>query len=78
MDAQQTYTQQDVSRAVNAGADTVMDALDLGERDRDVVNLVVNAALAELERPGVTFDAVIGANFAETPQQVREWWSGWE
>lgn len=69
------YTHEHVSEAINAGADTVRDALDLGDRDIDLLNLVVNAAITSLEHPDSTFDDIVNANYAEnTPDDVRGWW----
>lgn len=68
------YGRERVSEAVNEGADTILDALDLGERDRDLVNLAVNAGLECLDRPGATFEEVVEANFTESPDEIRGWW----
>jgi hypothetical protein len=68
------YTPEQVATAVNAGADVVKDALDVGERDTDLINLVVNAALVCLKQPEADFDDVVKANYTETPDEVRGWW----
>ena len=69
------YEHDHVTNAINAGADTIRDALDLGERDTDLVNLVVNAAVTSLEQPGSTFDDIVNANYTDdTPDDVRGWW----
>ncbi|WP_205327050.1 hypothetical protein [Glycomyces sp. YM15] len=70
-----SYTRDQVSTAVNAGADTIKDALELGERDADLINLIVNAALTCLDRPDASFDDVVNENYGETtPEDVRGWW----
>lgn len=69
-----TYTRDRVSDAVNAGADIIRDALNLNDRDGDLLNLVVNAALTRLDQPDADFDDVVDANYTETPDQVRGWW----
>jgi hypothetical protein len=68
------YDHDHVTKAINEGADVIRDALDLGERDNDLLNLVINAAVTCMERPGSTFDDVVTANYAETPDEVRTWW----
>jgi hypothetical protein len=82
--AGKTYSREDVSRAVNAGADLVLQDggfyLDEG-RDWSLVNLVANAALSLLDDPGMSLDDVIGANWQErdedgndvTVETVRGW-----
>ena len=71
-----TYTYEQVSTAVNAGADLVTDGLaGLGDMERDLVNLVVNAALTVLEQPRVrTFDGVVRRCYSDSPREVRRWW----
>ncbi|MCE7011717.1 hypothetical protein LWC34_54230 [Kibdelosporangium philippinense] len=45
------FTREQVSRAVNDGADLVSDTLSIGELETDLINLVVNAALANWTTP---------------------------
>lgn len=65
------FTREQVSRAVNDGADLVSDTLSLGELETDLINVVVNAALAKLDNPNVDFDTVVEENFDGDP---RGWW----
>ena len=65
------FTREQLSRAVNDGAELVLDALLLGERDEDLITLVVNAALSKLDNPEVDLDAVIQDHYSEDP---RGWW----
>jgi hypothetical protein len=71
------YTREQVSEAVNAGADLVRDDLDLGDCDTDLINLLVNAALTLLDEPGLSLDDVIRRCYETEPAEVRGWWSGW-
>ncbi|MFE0775707.1 hypothetical protein [Streptomyces sp. NPDC058861] len=66
-----TYTYKQVRKAMNHGADMVMEEVG-GDRDTDLVNLVVNAALALLDDPSMDIDAVIEASY-EDPDEVRTW-----
>ncbi|OKH95406.1 hypothetical protein [Streptomyces uncialis] len=69
-----TYTRADISKAVNGGADLVHDELGLGERDYDLLGLIVNAAMAVLDQPGTSLDDVIRDSYKEEPEEVRGWW----
>jgi hypothetical protein len=71
------YDREEVSRAVNAGADLVRDGLPTGDRDSDLLNLVVNAALTLLDEPGLDLDEVIRRCYEVEPAVVRGWWGGW-
>lgn len=77
---QQTYSYDQVSRAANDGADLVTGGLDLGERDTDLINVVVNATLSLLQHPEMSLDDVLNANWEpdddhETAaEMVRSWW----
>ncbi|OLF13489.1 hypothetical protein [Actinophytocola xanthii] len=71
------YTPSAISAAVHAGADLVQDELDLGERDQDLIHLIVNAATMHLDNPDVSFDDVVRATFDRPPAAVRGWWSSW-
>ena len=65
------FTREQISRAVNAGAELVLDSLLLGERDEDLIDLVVNAALSKLDNPEVDLDAVVQEHYSE---DLRGWW----
>lgn len=71
------YSREQVSEAVNAGADLVRDDLDVDGRDVDLINLIVNAALTLLDEPGLSLDDVIKRCYDTEPAEVRGWWSGW-
>lgn len=63
-----------VTCAVNTGADAITAALDLSDRDTDVVNLIVNAIITCIDHPDANFDDIVTTNYSETPDQVRAWW----
>lgn len=69
------YTREQVSTAVNAAADLVRDSLDLSDRDGDLVNLIVNAALTLLDEPGLSLDDAIRLCYETDPAEVRDWCS---
>jgi hypothetical protein len=71
------YSREQVAEALNAGADLVRDGLEAGERDADLINLVVKAALTLLDEPGLSLDEVIGRCYDAEPAVVRGWWGGW-
>jgi hypothetical protein len=72
---EQSMTSRDhVFEGVNAGASLFRDALNLGDRDDDLLILVVNTALTRLDQPDEDFDDVVNANYTDTPSEVREWW----
>ncbi|MGK5496411.1 hypothetical protein [Streptomyces sp. URMC 125] len=73
--SERTYTRDEISRAVNEGADLVIDEIG-GERDADLINLVVNAIMTCLETPGADIDTVLEENY-EDPDDVRSWWGRW-
>ncbi|MFD4020664.1 hypothetical protein [Streptomyces sindenensis] len=71
------YTWSQVYAAVNEGADTVIDSLELGEPETDAINLAANAAIACLEKPGISFEEMVENNYSvDTPDEIRSWW-GW-
>lgn len=70
-----TYTREQVSQAMNAGADMVLGDLDLDGPEADAVNLAVNAAMTLLDSPGATFARVVKENYDESPKVVRGWFS---
>ncbi|MGW7434701.1 hypothetical protein [Streptomyces sp. NPDC054849] len=70
-----TFSLRELTTAANGGADLVLDGLDLGDRDRDLINLVVNAIVTVAEDPQVDdLDSVIETNYDESPEDVRNWW----
>ena len=71
------FSREQVAQAVNAGADLVRDELPTGDRDADLINLVVNAALTLLDEPGLDLDEVIRRCYEAEPATVRGWWGGW-
>ncbi|MFE5567037.1 hypothetical protein ACFQ68_18775 [Amycolatopsis japonica] len=71
------FTRDQVSRAVNDGADLVIDEVTTSDRDDDLINLVVNAALTRLDNPNADLDQVITECYDTAPSEVRSWWSDW-
>ncbi|WKK22999.1 hypothetical protein QZH56_30315 [Streptomyces olivoreticuli] len=71
-----TYTREQISHAINGGADLVTDGLGNGEHDTDLISLVVNAALSLLDDPGLSLDDVMERNYEGGAEEVRSWW-GW-
>ncbi|MEU9795040.1 hypothetical protein AB0E27_31360 [Streptomyces sparsogenes] len=69
-----THSRGQVSTALNSGADLVSIGLDLGDRDTDLINLIVNAQAHVLDKPDADLDEVIGTNYSESPEEVRSWW----
>ena len=76
-DEEPTYARDTVLAAVNAGADLIHTELGLGERDDDLTNLVVNAAMTCLDHPDATFEQVVHENYDHPPEEVRQWWTTW-
>ncbi|MFJ6183747.1 hypothetical protein [Streptomyces sp. NPDC092295] len=73
-----TYSRDEVDLALNAGADLVIDGLDLGERDGDLKGLIISAVLTVLDAPRVDdLDEVLRRNYTTPPEEVRDWWGGW-
>jgi hypothetical protein len=70
----ETYSRDEISHAVNAGADLVLTEFDLGDRDMDVLNLVVNAALTVLDKPDATMNDVAECCYSESLDEIRAWW----
>jgi hypothetical protein len=85
---QKTWTDEEVTKAMNAGADRVLDdeGTGLSDRDRDLINLVVNAQGYVLDHPDATLDDVIEATYTDVdrrayggmslPDIVRGWLDG--
>ena len=69
--AGRTFTRDEVSTAVNAGVQLALDdnELSLSDRDYDLVNLIVNAALSMLDDPPpASLDEVIERNYQPDPE----------
>jgi hypothetical protein len=73
----QTHTLANVEKALVTAEDLLVQGLDLGERDVDLIGLLQNAVLTALEDSATSLDDVIRTHYSETPDQIREWWSGW-
>ncbi|MFF3249710.1 hypothetical protein ACFYWP_01560 [Actinacidiphila glaucinigra] len=70
-----TYTREQISTALNAGADLAIDGLGLGEPYRDAINLAVNSQGHVLDNPDTDdIDEVISENYDASPEEVRGWW----
>ncbi|MFC9974278.1 hypothetical protein ACFVH6_25580 [Spirillospora sp. NPDC127200] len=63
-----------VSRFVNDGADMILGELDLGDRDNDLINLVVNATCFLAENGEGHFSDMVRANYDIEPDEIRGWW----
>ncbi|MEU5299741.1 hypothetical protein ACH4YO_07995 [Streptomyces noursei] len=65
-----------VERLVNEGADIVLDELDLGDRDRDLLGLAVVSMIHLLreDKDSVELDEVIKGRYEASPAEVRNWW----
>ncbi|MEU6467495.1 hypothetical protein [Streptomyces sp. NPDC046976] len=70
------YTEETIRDAVNAGADMILGVIDLSEAAEDAISLVVNAALALLKNPEISFVEMIEENYSEDADEVLSWW-GW-
>lgn len=77
MTNQNNYTRSDIMAALHAGVRLVVRELVLGERDRDLIRLVDNAAEMCLDNPGASFDQMVRDTYDYQPDEVREWWSAW-
>ncbi len=79
---QRTYTRDEVTGAVNKGADLMLDDEGIFPREtsdsirvRNIVDLVANAALHLLDNPGARLDDVIEANWqADDPDFPAQAW----
>lgn len=60
-----TYTRDQVNKAVNDGIDliTMDNDIYLSDRDQDLLNLAVNAALHKLDNPDADLDDVILSSY---------------
>jgi hypothetical protein len=73
---QHFHARAEVAIAVNAGVDLILDGFDCGERDSDLIGLVVNAAMTLLDNPSATLGDVLAGSY-DSPEEVRSWWGGW-
>ncbi|MCX2949923.1 hypothetical protein [Lentzea sp. NEAU-D7] len=71
------YTRDQVLAAVNNGSDLVRTALELGDRDDDLLNLVVNTVMSVLDDPETDLDSAIRENYETDPSEVLSWWTNW-
>lgn len=62
-----------VSDAANGAAELMLDGLDLGDRDTDLLNLFVNATVHLAGHPHADLDEIIEANYSDSPKEVRGW-----
>ena len=67
----------DTFHASHAAADLVTDALQLGERDSDLVRLIVHGTVLLQENPYATFADVVRAAHDTTEAELRRWWTNW-
>lgn len=84
--AEQTYTREQVNKALNAACDTIIEELDLPDTGaRDAMNLLVNYTGELLDQPDATLDdaadnySISEAELADgdrTPLQVIAGWIG--
>jgi len=77
MGLEAAYTSADIEKALVIAENLLVQELDLGERDVDLIGLLQNSLLTALENPDASFDDVVGSHYSETPSEIREWWSGW-
>ncbi|MET8703667.1 hypothetical protein ABZW10_33170 [Kitasatospora sp. NPDC004723] len=69
-------TRDEFMTLVNEAADLVLAELDLGDRDLDLLNLVVNTAGYLIDNPDAEadLDAVITDQYGIEPEELRGWW----
>ncbi|RGD62442.1 hypothetical protein DR950_36010 [Kitasatospora xanthocidica] len=72
-----TYTRSAISKSINDAADLVIEELNGGERDADLVSAVVNAALTMLDDPDASFRQIVEENYDIEESELRSWWGGW-
>lgn len=69
----------DVEDIAASAGELVCDALDLGERDRDLIGIVVNAIRVRLGEPDADLDTVLEQSYPTfTPEEIRSWWTNWD
>lgn len=72
-----TYTTDQVSQATGEAADLVKAELGLGDRDSDLIDLVINAVRTRLDRPNADFAEIVAQHYSESADEIREWWTNW-
>lgn len=72
-----TYTTDQISEATGEAADLVKAELRLGERDSDLIDLVVNTVRTRLDRPNADFAEVVAQHYRESADEIRGWWTNW-
>ena len=76
----QAWTREQISHALNVGADLVLDELLQGESSRTIaarslVDIVVHAQMAALEHPDWDLDEIIQHGWETDPEEVKGWTS---
>ncbi|MFJ8041228.1 hypothetical protein ACIRBX_12050 [Kitasatospora sp. NPDC096147] len=66
-------TRDSISDVLNLAADTIQNELDLGDRDGDLMNLLVNAAMTLLDDPFAGLEDVANRCYGEELKTVRGW-----
>ncbi|MBD0689635.1 hypothetical protein [Streptomyces sp. CBMA123] len=72
-----TYTRNAVSKAILDAADLVIEELNGGERDTDLLSVVVNAALTILDDPDASFRQIVEECYSIEEAELRSWWTNW-
>ena len=74
-----TYTRDQVQQAANDAAELIIcdGRLGVGDRETNLINLVVNTAVTLLEKPGTSLDEVMDTCYDGGSAQVRSWCGGW-
>ena len=73
-----TFTAAQFGEVVLGAVDMLEQELGLGERDHDLLSLLVAAVGVRLSVPDAGLDAVIGRALPDrTPAEVRRWWNEW-
>jgi hypothetical protein len=69
-----TYTQDDISKALNRAADDIIEWADLPDRGvRDALNLLVNVTGSYLWGEAETVADAIDEGYDTSPEEVRDW-----
>lgn len=73
-----TFTPEEIAEITLGAADMLEIELGLGERDTDLLSLMIAAVGVRLSDPDAALDAVITRALPDrTPVEVRGWWDGW-
>jgi hypothetical protein len=74
-----TYRRYQVMDVVNAAFDLVTgdDQITPGERETDLIALVVNTINTLFEKPDADLNEVMDRHYEGGAAKVREWWGGW-